>query len=132
MEKFSSLITEALKDKYENTIGEQYKGLKTAILEMIDNTLETDELVDAQNFMNEYIQNPESGKLVDFVENSEIFNFYLKYQADIDEICNDRKYYDNTMKQRNIFSLYDVIMDGTKFSVKECMSILYNEIFQNK
>ena len=132
MEKFSTLIIEKLKDKYENTISEQYKGLKTGILEMIDNTIETDELVDAQNFMNDYIQNPETGKLEDFVENSEIFNFYLKYQADIDEICNDKKYFNNTMTQRSLFSLYDVVMDGTKFSVKECMSILYNEIFQNK
>jgi len=132
MEKFSTLIVEKLLDKYENTIGEQYKGLKSGILELIDDTIESEELVDAQNFMNDYIQNPESGKLNDFVENNEIFNFYLKYQADIDEICNNKNYFDNTMKQRNIFSLYDVLMDGTKFAVKECMSILYNEIFQKK
>jgi len=130
MEKFSTLITEALKDKYENSIGEKYKGLKIGILKMIDETLETEELVDAQNYMSDYVKNPESGKLENFVENNEIFNFYLKYQADIDELCNDENYFNNTMTQRNLFSLYDVIMDGTKFAVKECISILYNEIFQ--
>lgn len=130
MKLFSTLIVEELKDKYQDAIGDKYRGLKTGILEMIDNTIDTDELVDAQNFMSEYIKNPESGKLNEFVENNEIFNFYLKYQADIDEICNDKNYFNNSMSQRSLFSLYDVIMDGTKFAVIECMSILYNEIFK--
>jgi len=131
MKLFSDLnINEKLQDKYSESIGNDYKILKTGILELIDDTIESDNLVDAQNFMDNYIKDKEPGdKLTNFIEDNEIFNFYLKYQSDIDELCNDKNYFDESLSEKNIFSLYNVIIDGCKFAVKECISLLYNEIF---
>ncbi|NPV12971.1 MAG: hypothetical protein HPY57_14490 [Ignavibacteria bacterium] len=129
--KYKDFMFETLDNKFKDKITDKYKSLKRGILLLLDNSIENpDELVNVQNFISEYIEDPNSKILVGFVDDAEIFDFYLKYQSNVDEICVDKKYFDKIPVENNIFSLYNFITEGTKFAVLECLKILQTEIFK--
>jgi len=129
-EKYSDFMFESLQDKLKDKLSEKYISLKRGILDLLDNSVkDSDELVNVQNFISEYIKNPEKVVIVDFVEDGEVFQFYLKYQGNIDEVCNNNGYFEKVPKDNNIFSLYKYITEGTKFAVLQAMKIMEKELF---
>lgn len=130
-DKYKDFMFESLDNKFKDKLTDKYKSLKRGILLLLDNSVDNaDKLVNVQNFINNYIENPNSQVLVGFVDDAEIFNFYLKYQNNVDEICADKKYFDTTPTENNIFSLYNFVTAGTKFAVLECLKVLQTDIFK--
>lgn len=131
--KYKYYLKESLDDKFKNKISEKYKSLKRGILSILEESVEnTEELINVQNFISEYVEDPSTKVLVGLVDDSEIFDFYLKYQNNIDEICNDKKFFDKIPSENNIISLHGFVIEGTKFAVLECLKILQAEIFTEK
>ena len=134
MKRFSTeypeYLYESLEDKVKEKLSQNFTSLKSGILNLIENSVQDpNELVNVQNFIADYIKEPNSGNLISFVEDNDIFDFYLKYQVDIDQLCNDNGFYDDTPKSKNIFSLYSFVIEGTKFAVVEGMKIIQEEVF---
>lgn len=126
MKRFSKLNEDI--SNFEDKITGDYKSLKRGILELIDNTINSSELVNYQNFINKYVE--ESDTIIEtFVEDNDIFNFYLKYKGDIDELLVDIEFFDKTARDNDVFSLYDYIIVGTKEAVVNGMKIIQEEIF---
>jgi len=121
---------EALDDTVGDKISEKYKSLKKGILELLDKQLGDDanELGNVQNFITDFLEENET--LDEFVENSDIFDFYLKYQSDIDSILDDEGYFDEAPTSNNIYSLYDYVIEGSKFAVNKALEIIKEEIFK--
>ena len=121
-------------DKLSGKLTEEYKDLKTDLIDIINDTLEetSDENVkneDLLSFIDEYISKGKDANLLDgLIEDNDIFNFYLKHQSDIDELLNNSKYMDKSPKENNVFSLYDVIMDGTKEAIIEIFKLFKKEL----
>jgi len=133
MEKFTNKyqIKESLDDKFKNSISGDYSSLKRGILVLLDNSVDNaDELVNVQNFINNYVEKPNEATLVGLVDDAEIFDFYMKYQGDVDEICSDNQYFDKSPKEHNVFSLYGFVIEGTKFAVKESMNQIQKDLFK--
>ena len=132
MKKYSdeNNINESLEDKFKDKITEQYKSLKRGIISLLENSVENkDELVNVQNFMDSYIKNSDKVTLIGFVDDAEVFDFYLKYQSTIDEICTDKKYFEKIPQESSIISLYGYVINGTKYAVMETMKIMLSELF---
>ena len=127
--KYKDLLYESLDDRMKDKLKEDYISLKRGVLLLIDDSIKTEELVDVQNFINDYINDKNKDVLVGLVDNADVFNFYLKFQGNIDEICNDKKYFEKSPESKNIFSLYDFVIDGTTFAVKEIMKLFIDELF---
>ena len=85
------------------------------------------ELVEVQNLINDYIENPDKVTINGFVDDNEVFEFYLKYQANIDEICNETEFF---TEDHNVFSLYKYVIEGTKHGVTEALKIMQDELFK--
>lgn len=121
-------------NKLSGKLTDEYKDLKTDLIDIVNDTLEetSDESVkneDLMSFIDEYISKGKESNLLDgLIEDNDIFNFYLKHQSDIDELLNDSKYMDKSPKENNVFSLYDVIMDGTKEAIIEVFKIIKKEL----
>jgi hypothetical protein len=129
-EKYPDFMYESLEDKYKDKVSGDYESLKRGILLLLDNSVEnTEELVNVQNFINEYIEDDDNATLVGLVDDAEIFEFWNKYKDQIDEICGDKNYFDQTPIDNNIFSVYDFMINATKFAVKETMKSLENDLF---
>lgn len=129
-QEYKDFMFESLNDKVGNKLTQDYNSLKTNILLLLDNSIkDTTELINVQNFINSYIENPEKSTLIGLVDDADIFDFYLKTMADTDKLCNDKNYFDESPKSKNIFSLYDCVIKGTKFAVLEAMKIIQKELF---
>lgn len=125
--KYKDFLKENLQDTYKDKITEHYGSLKRGILDLLDSSVEN--ATDLENFINTYIENPDSNSITDFIENDDIFNFYLKFEANIDEICVDKEYFDKAPKDNDVFSLYEFVISGTKFALLECLKLMKDELF---
>jgi len=129
-EKYKDFLYENLEDKFKDKISEQYSSLKRGILLLLDDSVKnTEELIDVQNYINKSSIDLNSNQLIGFIDDADVFDFYLKYQTDIDEICNNNKWFEKTAAEENIFSLYQYIINGSKFAVMQCLKILEKELF---
>jgi hypothetical protein len=139
IEKYTSFINEKLDyEDIKQRVGDKYAELKNGLILMIEESLKsTNEdnvnMIDIENFISDYISSGKDASMIDeFIEDNDIFNFYLKYQADVDELLNDSKYMDKSPKSNNVYSLYDVIIDGTKQAVLEALKAMNKDLFKKK
>jgi len=139
IEKYTSFINEKLDyEDIKQRVGDKYAELKNGLILMIEESLKsTNEdnvnMIDIENFISDYISSGKDANMIDeFIEDNDIFNFYLKYQADVDELLNDSKYMDKSPKSNNVYSLYDVIIDGTKQAVLEALKAMNKDLFKKK
>jgi hypothetical protein len=125
-------LNESLDDKVKDKLSNTYNSLKRGVILVIEQNLPENEKenIDSLKKVLKDIREKEIDnlKLEGFIENSDIFNFYLKYQNDIDELLNDENYFDIIPKANVIFSLYDIIIDGTKKAINYIVEIIEKEI----
>jgi len=97
---------------------DKYTSLKEDIKSMIESTIENSG-GEFDTFVNSYNRNPEDYKIEGLINDSDIYEFYLKHRNDIDEILNDIKFFDEVPTEMNAFGLYEYIIKGTERSVQE-------------
>lgn len=123
-QRLNEAISEELRDKMSNT----YTSLKRGILELLDKQLDGD-ITKVQDFIERYVSEDSEEVLEGFIEDAQIFEFYLKYQNDVDQILKDNDYYDNDVE---VESLYDYVIEGTFEAVVIAMEEMRNEIYGNE
>lgn len=124
-EKENDLLFENFQEQLGKKFSDKFMSLKRGILELLDKALNSD-MTKLQDFINKFID-PESEEVLDgFVEDAEIFDFYLKYQSDVDQILSDHNYYDDLPE---VESLYDYVIDGTFDAVVYCMEEMKKELY---
>jgi hypothetical protein len=126
-DKYKEFLRESLQDTYKEKISDQYGSLKRGLLDLLDSSIDNPE--DLRAFIDNYLENPDNNSIVEFIENDDIFNFYLKFEANIDEICVDNEYFDKAPKENDVFSLYEFLINGTQFALIECLKIMKEELF---
>lgn len=113
----------------ENTLvdGNNYTDIKNTIKKMIDDTIKKNG-GDYNDFIDKLIKTPLDTKINGLINDSDIYEYYLKYRNDIDQLLNEIKYYDEVPSENNVFSLYDYIIDGTNRAVIEIVKLLKTDI----
>lgn len=121
----NDLLFEKFITDYEDKISDEYKNLKLTILNFINDTIEDKNEKSLKKFINDYI---DSGiTLNGFIESKEIFDLYLKYQNDIDDILNKDEYFTN-ITGLDVNSIYDFVVNSTKIAVKSLIKLIKKEI----
>jgi hypothetical protein len=104
-------FTEAIEsNKFQEVIDEVKK--------MIENTIEKGG-GEFKSFVESYIKNPKEVKIEGLINDSDIYDFYLKYRNQIDECLNDIKFYDTNPSELGTFGLYEYTINGTLSAVLE-------------
>jgi hypothetical protein len=143
MKKFDEFfrLNEKLSDELENKLESDYLSLKKGVLELVENSVdEPEKLLNVQNFIHDYVKyydndkyyNDEDTILEGFIEESDIYEFYLKYQTDIDELLTDKEFFDEMPSKLNVYGLYDYLIEGTKKAVLYAMEIIYKDLFDEE
>ncbi len=101
---------------------EQYQEIRDDISEMIEKSLKTSDSKTMKDFISAYIRNPDDSSIEGLVNDSDVYEFYLKYRNDIDELLSNIKFYDEIPSEMNSYSLYDYVIKGTKRSISELMN----------
>lgn len=119
-------LNEKFNEEFDAKLSDDYKSLKKGILDLIDQTIKGD-TTKLQKFIEEYTKEDSEEVLEGFTEDADIFDFYLKYQTDIDELLNDEMNYFDDAPEDN--SLYSYLTTGTFDAVVYCMGLIKKELF---
>jgi deoxyribodipyrimidine photolyase len=101
----------------------KYTELKDEVKSMIEKTIEKSG-GEFKSFVDKFIKSPEDVKIEGFINDSDIYEFYLKFRNDIDELLNNIKYFNEVPSESNTFGLYDYIINGTEKAVSEIVKEL--------
>lgn len=115
-----------------DNIQQEYKDIIDDILDMIDNTLKDIDkdysLSDFKDFIDDYIiDGLDASNINEFIDDSDISNFYHKHHTTIDEFLLDDGYLDKTPKENQSYGLYDYLINGTK----QCVLKMIEKIKDN-
>lgn len=116
-----SKLTESAVEKSQDS--NKYTELKDEVKSMIENTIEKSG-GEFKSFVDKFIKSPEDVKIEGFINDSDVYEFYLKFRNDIDELLNNIKYFNEVPSESNTFGLYDYIINGTERAVSEIVKEL--------
>jgi hypothetical protein len=101
----------------------KFEDVKDEVKSMIEKTIEQSG-GEFSSFVDSFIKNPEDVKIEGFINDSDVYEFYLKWRNDIDEILNDIKFFGETPTEINAFGLYEYVIKGTENSMNEIVKML--------
>lgn len=96
----------------------KYSEVREEIKSMVEKTIEKSG-GEFKSFVESFLKTPEDVKIEGLINDSDIYDFYLKWRNDIDEILNDVKFYDESPSDLSVFGLYDYLIKGTERSISE-------------
>jgi len=96
----------------------KFMEVKDEIKSMIEKTIKSSG-GEYESFVDSYMKNPEDVKVEGFINDSDIYEFYLKWRNDIDEVLNDVKFFDESPLESNAFGLYEYTIKGTERAFNE-------------
>jgi len=136
LKRYSQFINEA--DETEQPVQEQPtaapEGIKTLdnskypevmeeVQKMIENTIQKSG-GELKSFIESFEKNPEDVKVEGFINDSDVYDFYLKFRNDVDEILNNIKFYDESPTEVNAFGLYEYVIKGTERAFMEVVKMI--------
>lgn len=121
IKKYLQFINEAEEAKPDTA--NKYTELKDGIKLMIEKTIDKSG-GEFKSFVDKFIKSPDDVKIEGLINDSDIYEFYLKYRNDIDELLNDIKYFNEVPSESNTFGLYDYIINGTEKAIVEAVKML--------
>jgi len=113
-----------IKEENENQLdSSKYTELKDELKTMIEKTIEKSG-GEFASFVDKFVKEPENVKIEGLINDSDLYDFYLKFRNDIDEILNDIKFFGNAPSEVNAIGLYDYMIKGTQKSIEEAVKLL--------
>lgn len=116
MKKFSTLLLESDDPSKYTEVTDQLK-------ELIENTIKSSG-GEYKTFIESFLKNPQDVKIEGLINESDIYDFYLKNRNQVDEILNSVKFYQVPPEENNVFGLYDFVISGTQKAVEEFAKML--------
>jgi hypothetical protein len=101
----------------------KYSDIIDEVKSMIEKTIENSG-GEFNSFIGEFKKNPEDVQIEGLINDSDIYDFYLKWRNDIDEILNDIKFFNESPTEINAFGLYEYLIKGTERCVLEVVEKL--------
>jgi len=127
IKRWYRFINEDLKSDIEGSLKDN-KDLKSAIVEKIIKSLNTDERKVFDEFIDAFIKDDKKNQIEGLINDSDVYEFYLSYRNDIDEMLSDINFYDEKPSDMNSFSLYDYLVKGTQRAIKECVLMMKDDL----
>lgn len=110
-------------DNGEAISSSKYTEIKDEIKSMIEKTIENSG-GEFASFVDKFIKEPEDIQIEGLINDSDIYDFYLKFRNDIDELLNDLKFFGNNPSDINAIGLYDYLIKGTQKAIEETVRLL--------
>ena len=101
----------------------KFTEIKDEVKSMIEKTIEKSG-GEMDSFVESYIKKPEDVKVDNFINDSDIYEFYLKWRNDIDEILSNLNFFDEVPTEHNAFGLYEYVIKGTEKAFFEVVKML--------
>ena len=122
VKRYLQFINEA-NEEVQKVDSSKYTEIKDEIKSMIEKTIEKSG-GEFASFVDKFVKEPEEVKIEGLINDSDLYDFYLKFRNDIDEILNDIKFFGNAPSEVNAIGLYDYLIKGTQKSIEEAVKLL--------
>lgn len=122
VKRYLEFIKEA-NEEVQKVDSSKYTEIKDEIKSMIEKTIEKSG-GEFTSFVDKFVKEPEDVKIEGLINDSDLYDFYLKFRNDIDEILNDIKFFGNAPSEVNAIGLYDYLIKGTQKSIEEAVKLL--------
>jgi hypothetical protein len=129
IKRYTQFVNEADDANIDETPGvksldsSKFTELKDEVKKMIDNTISKSG-GEFASFVESFEKNPEDVKVEGFINDADIYDFYLKFRNDIDEVLNGIKFYDQAPTGVNAYGLYEYTIKGTEKAFMEIVKML--------
>lgn len=114
MKKFTNYITEAL--AADDPI---FEGMVDDIRNMIDETIKKSGGDDVKTFAKEFLRKPTEVKIEGLINDDQVYDFWLKYENEIDELLNKVDFFKESPDKLNSIGVYKYIMTATNRAILE-------------
>jgi hypothetical protein len=121
IKSFFTFINEA--DDSEKLSVQKFQDIKDEIKSLIQKTIDK-QGGEFNSFVDELLKDGTEAKIEGLINDSDIYDFFLKWKNDIDEILNSIKFFDEIPTKNNVFGLYEYIIKGTEKAVKEVIKMM--------
>jgi len=101
----------------------KYEEVKKDVESMIQSTIDKTG-GEIKSFIESFIKNPDDVKIEGLINDSDIYEFYLKWRNDIDEILNNIKFFGDNPTEVNAFGLYEYTIKGTERAIEEIVKMI--------
>lgn len=115
-----------IREAEEAASSSKYTELKSEVKSLIEKTIEKSG-GEYKSFVDEFVKKPEDVKIEGLINDSDLYDFYLKYRNDIDELLNDQKFFGSAPSAVNSIGLYDYLIKGTQKAIEEAVKLLSEE-----
>lgn len=115
--------SQATAEETDASDSSKYTEVIEEVKSMIDKTIE-ESGGESKSFIKSYIKNPKDVKIRGFINDADIYEFYLKWRNDIDEILNNLKFFDEMPTKNNAFGLYEYVIKGTEKAFLEIVKMI--------
>lgn len=122
VKRYLQFINEA-NEEVQKVDSSKYTEIKDEIKSMIEKTIEKSG-GEFASFVDKFVKEPEDVKIEGLINDSDLYDFYLKFRNDIDEILNDIKFFGNAPSEVNANGLYDYLIKGTQKAIEETVKLL--------
>lgn len=103
---------------------DRFPDLKDEIKEMINKSLGSESDKVMADFIEAFNRSPEDNVIEGLINDSDVYDFYLMWRNDIDDILSAVNFFDEVPSEMKVFSLYEYIIKGTKRAVEEIVSLM--------
>jgi hypothetical protein len=114
---------ESQPEETDESDSSKFTEIKDEVKSMIEKTIEKSG-GELDQFVDSFNKNPEDVKIEGFINDSDIYDFYLKWRNDIDEVLNDIKFFDENPVEINAIGLYDYVIKGTERALQEVVKMI--------
>jgi hypothetical protein len=101
-----------------------YDDLRDGVNRLIKNQLKKTDFTSRKELALAYLRDEEKNPIEGFINDSDVYEFYLQYRDDIDDLLSDMRWFDETPSENNIFSIYDFIIVSTKKAFREMIGVM--------
>jgi hypothetical protein len=100
---------------------------KDAIVEIVQKSVNSTEESVISEFIDSYLKDPETTNIEGLINDSDVWDFYVKWTSEIDEVLNGIKWFDEIPSENNTYGVYDYVVKSTRRAVKEAISDIKEE-----
>lgn len=129
IKNFDDFLNENLSDSVADKLGTKRDSLKKDLIDKIEKSMNSSDLIDLQNWIGKFEEGDSNTLIEELSDDSNIYDFYLKHQDDIDSILSENEWFNSKMSDINASSLYDVVIIGTKKAIELTITELKESLF---
>jgi hypothetical protein len=126
--RFNEFINEDVAQDLKSKLSNDNKEMKEYLLDKVQKSANSTDQKVFLEFIETYLKNPNDTQIEGFINDSDIYAFYLKYNGEIDEILSELNFYDEKPSDIDCFSLYDYVVKGTLKSIKSIVEDIKKDL----